>query len=196
MNHNGEPVGETGIRGLPATWAVVVQLVGTFGLAVFLVLYYVLVMQPRAETRYDELRVSVNRLIEVVEEGQTLVTREQGDRLEELYILAVAPELADRIERILPEGQVSAAEAGPLKQELGTNLQDVMLVRTRLLRGLSLQDEGDISQQLSEKIRDRQIPAQLAQRAVVEWPYESQQELLSTCRESLYFAFRRAEIAK
>ncbi|MEE9263678.1 MAG: hypothetical protein V3V11_04410, partial [Vicinamibacteria bacterium] len=63
---------QIGIRGLPETWSVVVQLTGTFGLAVFLVLYYVLFMQPRAQARYDQLTSSVDSLIDVVERGQTV----------------------------------------------------------------------------------------------------------------------------
>ncbi len=185
-----------GIRGLPETWSVVVQLTGTFGLAVFLVLYYVLFMQPRAQARYDQLTSSVDSLIDVVERGQTLVTREQGDRLEELYILAVAPELADRLERLLPDGAVSAAAAPALRQELRANLEDVLIVRTRLLRGLSLRDDGDVSQMLADKIRERDIAEQLSGRAVVEWPFASQEDVVDMCEESLYFAFRKTALAK
>ena len=41
MNHNGEPTSQGSL--LRGPWSLAVQLVGTFGLAVFLVLYYVLV---------------------------------------------------------------------------------------------------------------------------------------------------------
>ena len=51
-----EEAREVGIAGLPKGWAIAVQLVGTFALAVFLVLYYVLVMQPREAERYEQLR--------------------------------------------------------------------------------------------------------------------------------------------
>lgn len=197
MNNNGEPTtSQPGALGLPATWSMAVQLIGTFGLAVFLVLYYVLVMQPRAQARYDQLSSSVDSLIEVVEQGQTVLTQEQGDRLEELYILAVAPELANRMERVLPDDPVSAAEAGTLRQELRTSLADVLMVRTRLLRGLSLRDGGTLSHMLAEKIRERDIPGQLAKRAVVEWPFASRAALVDMCKESLYFAFRKTALAK
>ena len=197
MNHNDTSTRRRlGIRGLPETWSVVVQLTGTFGLAVFLVLYYVLFMQPRAQARYDQLTSAVDSLIHVVERGQTVVTREQGDRLEELYILAVAPELADRIERLLPNGAVSAAAAPALRQELRANLEDVLIVRTRLLRGLSLRDDGDMSQMLADKIRGRDIAEQLSSRAVVEWPFASQEDVVDMCEESLYFAFRKTALAK
>jgi hypothetical protein len=191
MNNNGEPTTRPpGVFGLPGTWSVAVQLIGTFGLAVFLVLYYVLVMQPRAQARYDQLSSSVDSLIEVVEQGQTVLTQEQGDRLEELYILAVAPELADRMERVLPGDAVSAADAGRLRQALQTSLEDVLMVRTRLLRGLSLRDGGTLSQMLADKI------GQLAKRAVVEWPFASREDLVDMCKESLYFAFRKTARAK
>jgi hypothetical protein len=138
----------------------------------------------------------VDSLIEVVEQGQTVLTQEQGDRLEELYILAVAPELADRMERVLPGDAVSAADAGRLRQALQTSLEDVLMVRTRLLRGLSLRDGGTLSQMLADKIRERDIPGQLAKRAVVEWPFASREDLVDMCKESLYFAFRKTALAK
>ena len=194
MNHNGEPTSQGSL--LRGPWSLAVQLVGTFGLAVFLVLYYVLVMQPKAQADYDRLRGSVDALLRVVEGGQTLVTQEQGDRLEELYILAVAPELAKRMERALPQSAISAARAGTLEEELQSSLEDVLFVRTRLLRGLSLRDGGDVSQALTSKIREREIPQLLAQRAIVEWPYGSREELFDMCKESLYFAFRKTPLLK
>ena len=197
MNNNDESTKPRfGTHGLPQTWSLAVQLTGTFGLAVFLVLYYVLFMQPRAQARYDQLALSVDSLIEVVERGQTVVTREQGDRLEELFILAVAPELADRIERLFPDGAVSAAAASNLKEELRTNLEDVLIVRSRLLRGLRLRDGGDVSQMLADKIRERDIAEQLARRAVLEWPFASQADTVNMCKDSLYFAFRKTALAK
>lgn len=155
-----------------------------------------LVMQPKAQADYDRLRGSVDALLRVVEGGQTLVTQEQGDRLEELYILAVAPELAKRMERALPQSAISAARAGTLEEELQSSLEDVLFVRTRLLRGLSLRDGGDVSQALTSKIREREIPQLLAQRAIVEWPYGSREELFDMCKESLYFAFRKTPLLK
>lgn len=65
-NENHPKSEEVGIAGLPKSWAVAVQLVGTFGLAVFLVLYYVLVMQPKDAQRYEQLRQSVTSLGEIV----------------------------------------------------------------------------------------------------------------------------------
>ena len=197
MNNNDDSAKpRLGTLNLPEAWSVAVQLTGTFGLAVFLVLYYVLFMQPRAQARYDKLTVSVDSLIEVVERGQTVVTREQGERLEELYILAVAPELGDRMERLLPDGAVSAAAASNLRQELQASLEDVLIVRTRLLRGLSVRDGGDVSQMLADKIRERDIAERLARRAVLEWPFASQKDTVNVCKESLYFAFRKTALTK
>jgi hypothetical protein len=70
------------------------------------------------------------------------------------------------------------------------------MVRTRLLRGLSLRDGGTLSQMLADKIRERDIPGQLAKRAVVEWPFASREDLVDMCKESLYFAFRKTARAK
>jgi hypothetical protein len=81
---------EVGTAGLPRGWAVAVQLVGTFGLAVFLVLYYVLVMQPKEAERYGQLRQSVTSLGDIVAGQQSLLTREQASQLEELFVMAMA----------------------------------------------------------------------------------------------------------
>ena len=93
MSENNASDRPQGISSLPRPWSTAVQLVGTFGLAVFLVLYYVLVMHPQERARYDELRKSVESLIDVVEKGQSLITKDQAKRLESLYVLAVANEV-------------------------------------------------------------------------------------------------------
>ena len=63
-------------------------------------------------------------------------------------------------------------------------------------RELSLRDGGDVSQAFTSKIREREIPQLLAQRAIVEWPYGSREELFDMCKESLYFAFRKTPLLK
>jgi hypothetical protein len=181
-------------RGLGA-WGAVIQVVSTFGLAVFLVLYYVLVMQPKEQARYEELRRSVDTVVRLVEEGQTLVSREEGARLEELYVLAVAPELAARLEQLMPSQPtpqpVSAAAANRLKRELQEGITDALMLRVRLLRGLSYRDGGDLAEVLTQRIRSSGVAEQLAARVVLEWPYGSRDALVSTCREALYLAFHK-----
>lgn len=200
-NNNTEPLSHhSGIYGLHRTWAIAVQLVGTFGLAVFLVLYYVLVMEPRAQEHSDRLRQSVDSLIQIVERGQSLVTREQGDRLVELYLLAVAPELTDRIEKVMPDGSapqvVSAAEARRLQQDLQVSLEELLIVRTYLLRGLSRKDGETISDMLVDKIRSSGVAEQLAERTVIAWPFQSREDLVATCKDSLHIALRGATTVK
>lgn len=191
-----QPVGPVSKLERPSgVWGAVVQIVSTFGLAVFLVLYYVLVMQPKEQARYEDLRRSIDSAIRLVEEGQTLVSREEAERLQELYVLAVAPELASRIEQLMPSRPtpqpVSAATANLLKRELQEGLSDALLLRVRLLRGLSYRDGGDVAEVLTTRIRTSAVAEQLAARVVLEWPYRTRDELVSTCKEGLYSAFHK-----
>jgi hypothetical protein len=146
-------------------------------------------MQPREQIRYEELRTSIDSMIRVVEEGQSLLTREQGDRLKELYILSVVPELASRIEDRMPGSPtprpVSAADGELLKQLLCRDLADVLLVRSQLLRGLSRRDGGDVAELIRNTVRENQSAEKLAARVIIEWPYRSREEMLNSCRESL-----------
>ena len=179
---------------LPSRWELIVQLVGTFGLAVFLVLYYVLVMQPREQARYEELRLSVDAVLQMVEAGQTFVTREQSERLKELFILSAAPELAKQIEQVLPGGvsvrPVPVAEAGRLTAKLRDNLEDVLIVRTRLLQGLVRKGGGDLSESFVVRIRKSEVADRLAVRVVTEWPYRARHELVDVCEETLHTTVR------
>ena len=104
-----EHSGGIGLAGLPKNWSVVVQLVGTFGLAVFLVLYYVLVMQPRDVQRYEELRDSVLSLEKIMIGRQSLVTRETVRRLEDMYIAGVSYETGFLVKKEL-ERNVNSAD--------------------------------------------------------------------------------------
>ena len=183
-----------GVGRLPTKWEISVQLIGTFGLAVFLVLYYVLFMQPREVRRYEELRRSVDSVVQLVQTGRTLVTREQADRLKELFILSASPELTGYMEATLSqeagEETVSAAEAQLLTARLSDNLQEILVVRTRLLRGLSRGRDDDLSELLKAKLIQSGVATRIAERAVREWPYRSRAELERMCRESLYASLR------
>ncbi len=129
------------VRRLSTKWELIVQLVGTFGLAVFLVLYYVVFVQPREARRYEELRRSVDSVVLLAQSGQTLITREQAERLKELFILSAAPEvtryLQTRLSHEIGEEAVSAADAHALTVSLSENLHPIPVVRSRLLSGLS-----------------------------------------------------------
>ena len=178
-----------GIAGLPKSWAVAVQLVGTFGLAVFLVLYYVLVMQPRDAERYERLRQSVTSLGEIVGGQQSLLTREQASQLEDLFVLAMANEVADLIVGNL-KGNSNNVEA------LSKKIEDSLILQTRLLEGLRRKDGGTISEMLTHKIRNSGISHEVARRAVAEWRSAERETIASECRGALNFAIKRAAMAK
>lgn len=179
---------EVGIVGLPKSWAVAVQLVGTFGLAVFLVLYYVLVMQPKEAERYEQLRQSVTSLGEIVAGQQSLLTREQASQLEDLFVMAMAHEVADLI--------VGELRGNSTAEALAKKIEDKLIFQTRLLEGLRRKDGGTISEMLTHKIRNSGISQGIAQRAVAEWRNTEPKMIANECRGALNFAIKRAAMAK
>ena len=189
MVENNEQGGASGIGGLPRPWSMAVQLIGTFGLAVFLVLYYVFVMQPQERKRYDELRESVESLIQIVEKGQTLLTKDQAKRLESLYVIAVANELSLVIHEELK------------KETSGENLENIirnrMLQRTELLEGLAKEGGRSISEPIVHRIADPSgVSKQIAEVAIREWKIDSLRELSNNLEDFLEFAFVERRMAK
>ncbi len=171
-----------GIRGLPRPWSTVVQLVGTFGLAVFLVLYYVLIIHPQEEKRYEELRDSVEALIQVVEKGQTLLTTDQARHLESLYIIAAASELSLVIHEQL--------QGGTTEEGLENLIRTKMLQRTELLEGLVKKGGRSISEPIVHRIADPEgVSKKAADVAVNEWKDNSVQELSRNLQEFFEFTF-------
>jgi hypothetical protein len=148
-----------GIAGLPKVWAVAVQLVGTFGLAVFLVLYYVLVLQPAEAERYEKLAASVNDMLAVLREEQSLLTRQQVGELEELYIRAAAPEVAAVLASARERGQPV-----PIR-----DLEDLLLLRVNHLEGLTRVDGGNVASQLQNKLRNSQLAERLIAAGAGDW---------------------------
>lgn len=107
----GKQTDTHGISGLPKPWDTAVQLIGTFGLAVFLVLYYLFIMKPAEEKRYEilsdkfynlsnslnNLTDSVNHFTQVLDEKETLINKEQTIKMKKLYIAAVKNRLGSII---------------------------------------------------------------------------------------------------
>jgi hypothetical protein len=179
---------EVGVAGLPKSWAVAVQLVGTFGLAVFLVLYYVLVMQPKEAQRYEQLRQSVASLGEIIAGQQSLLSREQASQLEDLFVMAMAHEVANSI--------VGELRSNSSPEALAKKIEDKLIFETRLLEGLRRKDGGTISEMLTHKVRNSGIGQQIAQRAVAEWRNAETEIIVNECRGALNFAIKRAAMAK
>ncbi|MBL7187124.1 MAG: hypothetical protein ISS70_12460 [Phycisphaerae bacterium] len=175
---------QVGIAGLPKGWAVAVQLVGTFGLAVFLVLHYVLVMQPREAKRYEQLQ----SLGEIVAGQHSLLTREQASRLEDLFVIAAGHEVAGLI--------VDELRGNSTADALAKKIEDKLIFQTRLLEGLRRKDGGTISEMLTHKIRNSDISPKVAQRAVAEWTNSQSEVIANECRDMLNFEIKRAAMAK
>lgn len=181
-------IGNVGIPGLPKTWAVVVQLVGTFGLAVFLVLYYLLVMQPKEAERYEELRQTVTSLTEAIAGQQSLLSREQASQLEDLFVMAMAHDVVGLI--------VVELRSNSSADELARKIEDKLIYQTRLLEGLRRKGGGAISEMLTHKIRNSRISYDIAQRAVDEWENAERKVINEGCKGALNFAIKRAAMSK
>lgn len=189
MADNNEQTGSSGISGLPRPWSTAVQIIGTFGLAVFLVLYYVFIMQPQERKRYDELRESVESLIQVVEKGQTLLTKDQAKRLESLYVIAVANELAIVIHEELTK-ETS-------EEKLENIIRNKMLQQTELLEGLAKKGGRSISEPIVHRIADPSgISKRIAMVAVREWEADSLRELSNNLEEFIEFSFAERRMRK
>lgn len=178
---------EYGLASLPRKWAVVVQLVGTFGLAVFLVLYYVLVMYPAENRRYEELEASVRSLMQAVEGRLTLLEGEQADRLEELFVVAVTSDFCIRL--------VNASERGAPLAEAKQSVEDALMRNADLLRGLTREDGRQVSEMLVNKIRVSDLPERAYAR-VAEWGEMSATDMLDECRGFVDQSLRRLRRAK
>lgn len=138
---NRDDDASTGIPGLPERWRVPVQLISTFGLAVFLVLYYLFVIRPEDNARFETMRQSIDELKQVVRADKAVVTDEQAERLERLYIAAVAPDVADILQRDLSQ------------DAKGDEVERVLLVWTDELRGFLRESGRSVAEQLQNRLR-------------------------------------------
>lgn len=179
---------EAGISGLPKSWAVAVQLIGTFGLAVFLVLYYVLIMQPKEAERYEQLRESVNELSEIVAGQQSLLSREQVSRLEELFLLAMKYEVSSLI--------VHELRSEPSAESLSKKIEDKLIYQTHSLEGLKQKGGGTVSEMLTHRIRNSGISEEIAQKALTDWRNSDFKTIVRECKDALTFSIGRAAMAK
>jgi hypothetical protein len=136
-----------GISGLPKPWDTAVRIVGTYGLAIFLVLYYLFVMRLADDARYEkfntslqefnaslnQLSISVNRLNQIIGEKEALLTSDQTMDLKKLYIAAVINKL-DKIISDKLKNNIS-------KEELGET------IRSKMLKLAVLIDDGLVQKQ-------------------------------------------------
>lgn len=179
-----------GIAGLPRKWSVAVQLVGTFGLAVFLVLYYVLFMYPRETARYDDLRASVEGLMDVVKRQTTMIEGPQADRLENLFLSAVAGDFC------LGAALATASDAKVEPTKLAIELDSVLMRQVDQLQGLTRADGKQISEMLTNKIRESHVSMKVAVEAPKRWEGKSNLDILRDCKfllEGELGRFRRAK---
>lgn len=138
---DGSGLNSVGIPGLPKKWQGPVQIVSTFGLAVFLVLYYLFVIRPENNARYQKMRESIDKLQHVVQAEQAVVSEEQAERLEDLYIDAVSPRVADILMREMPQ------------QEKIDQIERHLLTKTDNLRGIIRESGRSLAEQLRTRLR-------------------------------------------
>jgi hypothetical protein len=166
-----------GLASLPKPWATAVQLVGTFGLAVFLVLYYVLVMRPEDNMRYESLRTSVESLVRIVEKNHTLVTEDLEQKLQSIYIDAVSVDLAEIIMR--------EREHSPTEEKLADLFKKALIAKTSLFHRLSRRDGRSVSELLSNKIQNFEIANMLASQVMDRWGNEDRKKIVADIRNTL-----------
>jgi hypothetical protein len=114
--------------------------------------------------------------------------REQAANLERLFVLAVAPEIADRIIQGLRE------EVAP--DELKRKIEDIMIVKTSLLQGLTRKGGGNISEMLTHKIRVSRVADRVVKEAQDKWSGLEKTQIVAHCKDELEFAIRTTAMAK
>lgn len=166
-----------GLASLSRPWAIAVQLIGTFGLAVFLVLYYVLVMRPEDNKRYEDLRTSVDSLVRIVEKNHTLVTEDLEQKLQSIYIEAASVELAEII--------LHEREHSPTEEKLADEFNKALIAKTNLFHRLSRRDGRSVSELLSNKIQHFDIANMLASQVMERGRHEDRQRIVADIRSFL-----------
>jgi hypothetical protein len=150
-----------GISGLPKNWATAVQLISTFGLAVFLVLYYLFVIRTEDQKRYENLRASIDALVRINEKGETLLSADLERRLQQIYVEVVSRELADLV--------VEELKKTPKPADLTQVVRQTMINRTSLVQGLSRKDGVSLSELLANKINNFDLGKKYADYAIATW---------------------------
>lgn len=157
-NGNGNGPRTTGIPGLPRKWQAPVRVISTFGLAVFLVLYYLFVIRPENNTRFEKMRQSIDTLQQVVQADQGMVSQEQAERLEDLYIAAVSPKVAKTLRRDIS------------RQAKIDEIRGQLLKTVDLLRGIVLESGRSEVEHLRARIQpanpeDPDVPTIIVEQA-------------------------------
>ena len=196
---NKEPQ-KLGIASLPTKWSVAVQLIGTFGLAVFLVLYYLFFMGPEENKRYDELNTSINELntsinelnmpitkltekvenlAKVVKDDQIILKENQSILVEDLFARCVAYKIADLIIEYKKNQDVFPTYL------LQQKLENTLIIDTKLAIGLVYENGLKIAEVIKDKILKSKIAEHLATYADIE-----DYEILMALRDELNNQFR------
>lgn len=171
MAKSNKELQRTGILGLPQKWSVGVRVIGTYGLAVFLVLWYVFRMHPAEVKRYDKLNTSITKLTEkvenlaeVVKDDQIILKESQSTQLEELFTKCVAYKIADSI---IEYKKIQDIIPTPLL-ELKQKLENTLIIDTKLAEGLLYDDGRDIARVIKDKILKSKLAEGFATYADIE----------------------------
>jgi hypothetical protein len=169
---------ESGVHTLPKKWATAVQLISTFGLAVFLVLYYLFAIRVEDAKRYESLRDSVNALVAINERGETLLTADLERRLQVIFVEVSARELGDVT---LDESNKSLSV-----EQLSRLFEQTLVNRaSQLLQGLARKDGRSLSELTTNKLRNFDLMKRLAEAAVERWKSAPRNQVVTECRDFL-----------
>jgi hypothetical protein len=192
-----------GITSLEEPWRTIVYLVGTFGLSVFLVVWYLVKIQPDEKAQYekistvvsnlsvnlDNLAVSVELLSLKIKEGQSLLTKNQGNNLKRLYIATVSNELNHEICKKLNEfnDQIDREKA---IIDLADIIKKTMLDYAELIGDLVELEHNVIQAEIAKQIHGEEgVCKRIAMEAIDKWKNKTPLEVSEALKWSLKDSF-------
>ena len=201
-NHSQQTDGQ-GISSLPNPWKTIVNLIGTFGLAVFLVVWYLVKMQPDEAARYkniskevtqlsvnvSNLSVSVGELNQLIRTKQTILTKTQADNLKKLYIATVSNELNLVICNILKKYNTSIGRETIIK-DLIDEMQKIMTAYAAFVDDLIEFNRNTIKGEIAKQIGGKEgVCERIAIEAIDEWKDKTPHEISEKLNWSLQKSF-------
>ena len=194
--NNSQQPNDQGIRSLPEPWKTIVHLIGTFGLSVFLVIWYLVKIQPEQATQYENIRVNVSNLSvlvgelnQLVKTKQTILTKTQSDNLKKLYIATVSNKLNYVICNILKKYN-SSTDREKIIRDLVDEMQKTMNLYASFVDNLIEVDRNTIKAQIAQQIGVNEgVCKRIAMEAIDGWKDKTPHEISEKINWSLQNSF-------
>lgn len=181
-NDNQKTDGQ-GISGLPNPWKTIVYLINTFGLAVFLVVWYVVKIQPNNAARYENLgnqvsemsvnisnlSLKVDELNQLIKNKKTLLTKDQANNIKKLYIETVTSKLNHVFLSKLKTIKSSSTRKENIKY-LIDEMQKIMSNNAEYIDGLVELGDIEIKSEIAKRIYEKEgVCNRIAIEAIDKW---------------------------